>query len=156
MTKIEPHRITPERFRPYGEVAQPPAAEPTAADDTFSFWSDVASYHIEGDTEIGLCTVHRQAPARVTWVERHARTPELLIPIDAPFVLPVLKEDAPDSAVEAFRVNIGEAIVIGQGVWHSACHPVGRDQATYFVIFRRGTPHEDVIKKDVAGVAVGG
>lgn len=154
MTQIEPLRITSDRFRPYGKVVQPPTAAPTAADDTFSFWSDVVSYHIEGDTEIGLCTVYRQAPARVTWMERHAQTPELLIPIDASFVLPVVKAGAPDSAVEVFRVNVGEAVVIGQGVWHSACHPVDTDEATYFVIFRRGTPHEDVEKKDVAGVVL--
>src|SRR5690606_41731797 len=122
---------------------------------TFKFWSDLTHYLIEGETEIGLCTVYRQDEPRVAWMERHERTPELLIPIDAPFVLPVMTADAPDSGVEAFRVEVGEAVVVGQNVWHSACHPVGRDAATYFVIFRRGTPHEDVVKKDVAGVVVG-
>jgi ureidoglycolate hydrolase len=149
MTTIQPLRITPERFRPYGKVVQPPSSVPTAADDTFSFWSDLASYYIEGDTEIGLCTVFRREKARVTWMERHGRTPELLIPIDAPFILPVVETGAADQAVDAFRVDPGEAVVIAQGVWHSACHPFGRDQATYFVIFRRGTPRDDVEKKDV-------
>jgi ureidoglycolate hydrolase len=155
MTAITPTRLTPEGFARYGTVVQRPQGPPLAADATFAFWSDVAHYHVAGETEIGLCTVYRQAGAPVTWMERHARTPELLIPLDAPFVLPVMTADAPDSGVEAFHVAVGEAVVIGQNVWHSACHPVAGEAATYFVIFRRGTPHEDVIKKPVAGVAIG-
>lgn len=154
MTTIQPLRIMPERFRPYGRVVQAPSSVPTAADDTFAFWSDLANYHIEGDTEIGLCTVFRRENARVTWMERHGRTPELLIPIDVPFILPVVQTGAADKAVEAFQVNPGEAVVIERGVWHSACHPFGRDRATYFVIFRRGTPLDDVEKKDVKDVVL--
>lgn len=154
MTSITPLRITADRFHAYGKVLQAPESEPTAADATFSFWSDLINYRIDGETEIGLCTVYRQDVPRVTWMERHARTPELLIPIDAPFILPVVPEDAPDHAVEAFQVDLGEAVLIGPGVWHSACHPVGQDVATYFVLFRRGTPQEDVEKKAVANVVL--
>jgi ureidoglycolate hydrolase len=156
MTTIRANRITPEGFARYGKVARLPSGEPTAAAAAFTFWSDVASYQIEGETEIGFCTVYRQDAARVPWMERHLRTPELLIPIDAPFILPVMPEDAPGSGVEAFRVDVGEAVVIGTGVWHSACHPAEGDAATYFVVFRRGTPREDVTKKDVADVVVEG
>jgi hypothetical protein len=58
-------------------------------------------------------------------------------------------------AVEIFRVEPGEAVVIGDGVWHSACLPVEGASATYFVVFRRGTPRADVIKRDIDPVAVG-
>lgn len=149
MTQTQP--ATPDSFRRYGSVVNAPAVEPTASDATFRFWSDLAHYGIEGETEIGLCTVYRQEAPRVSWMERHDRTPELLIPIDAPFLLPVMEEDGP---VEIFRVEPGEAVVIGQGVWHSACLPVGADAATYFVIFRRGTPQQDVTKRDVEPLSV--
>ena len=89
----------------------------------------------------------------MTWMERHDRTPEFLIPADGPFLLPVM-DDA--GAVAVFRVEPGEAVVIGQGVWHSACLPVGAEAATYFVVFRRGTPQEDVTKQDIDPVALGG
>jgi ureidoglycolate lyase len=140
-----PH-VTPEAFRPYGRVVLAPTATPTASDPSFRYWSDLAHYGVEGETEIGLCTVYRQEDDRVAWMERHDRTPEILIPVDAPFVLPVM-----DGAgrVEAFRVDPGEAVVIDPGVWHSACRPVGAEEATYFVLFRRGTPAEDVVKRDV-------
>jgi ureidoglycolate lyase len=148
-----PRRATPEAFARFGAVVPAPTQEPTAADATFSYWSDLAHYRIEGETEIGLCTVYRQSEPRVTWMERHDRTPEFLIPADGPFLLPVM-DDA--GAVEVFRVEPGEAVVIGQGVWHSACHPVHGDSATYFVVFRRGTPQEDVTKQDLEPVVVGG
>jgi ureidoglycolate lyase len=147
-----PRRATPEAFARFGTVVPVPTAEPMSAGDTFRYWSDLAHYRIEGETEIGLCTVYRQDDPRVTWMERHEKTPEFLIPTDGPFLLPVM-DDA--GAVEIFRVEPGEAVVIGDGVWHSACLPVEGASATYFVVFRRGTPRADVIKRDIDPVAVG-
>ena len=137
--------LSPQNFRPFGTVAVLPETQPLAADETFEFWSDVAHYGIEGETEIGFCTVYAR-DGRVDWMERHDRTPELLVPIDGPFILPVMTDDG---RVEAFRAEPGTAVVIGQSVWHSACHPVDGNEATYFVIFRRGTPQEDVTKQDL-------
>jgi ureidoglycolate hydrolase len=149
----QPRRATPDAFARFGAVVPAPTQAPTASDDTFKYWSDLAHYGIEGETEIGLCTVYRQDAPRVTWMERHDRTPEFLVPADGPFLLPVM--DAA-GAVEVFRVEQGEAVVIGQGVWHSACLPVEGDAATYFVVFRRGTPREDVTKQDITPLSVEG
>ena len=148
---MTPQRITPENFARYGRVARIPDGAPTAEDATFRYWSDAAHYNIDGETEVGFCTVVRQDVPAVTWMERHERTPELLIPIDGPFLLPVMGEG---KDVEVFEVQPGEAVVIGQNVWHSACYPAEGDAATYFVIFRRGTPQEDVIKTDIAATPV--
>jgi ureidoglycolate lyase len=144
-------RATPDSFARFGTVVAVPSSSPTASDGTFSYWSDLARYSIDGDSEIGLCTVYRQAEPSVIWMERHDRTPEILIPANGPFLLPVMEEDG---AVEVFRVEPGEAVVIGTGVWHSACLPIDGDETTYFVLFRRGTPREDVIKKDIDPVSV--
>lgn len=149
MISIQP--LTEEAFAPFGEAVLQPSAGATAADDTFSFWSDVANYAIDGETEIGYCTVYRGEEDVVDWMERHDRTPEMLVPIDGPFVLPVMTKDG---SARAFFVDVGQAVVIGDGVWHSACKPVGADQTTYFVVFRRGTPHEDVIKQNIDPVTI--
>ncbi len=150
-TLLDHGKATPASFAPFGWVVQSPTGFPTASDTTFSYWSDLANYHVEGATEIGICTVHVAAPPRVTWMERHDRTPEVLIPIDASFLLPVMDDHG---AIRIFQVDPGEAVVIGEGVWHSACIPLGAPEATYFVIFRRGTPKQDVIKRDVDPVTV--
>lgn len=143
--------ISPDSFQEFGRVAALPSSDPLARDETFAFWSDVTHFTIDGETEIGFCTVYRQDRDVVRWMERHERTPELLVPVDGPFILPVMTKD---ERVAAFRVEPGTAVVIGQDVWHSACLPVDTGQTTYFVIFRRGTPAEDVIKTDISPVEI--
>lgn len=151
MKRIDYHPVSDGRFNDFGAAAAMPNGAPLAADGTFEYWSDVANYRIDGDTEIGYCTVYRQEEDRVDWMEQHVKTPEILIPIDGPFVLPVMNEKGD---VAAFRAEPGQAVVIGQGVWHSACKPVDAEQASYFVVFRRGTPQEDVTKKDIEPVVI--
>lgn len=147
--KIKVQSITPENFAKFGKVVTTPKENPTAQAKEFKFWSDIADYHIDGETEIGLCTVYKQPQIEIVGVERHLKTPEILIPIDAPFILPVLLDGEPDANVQAFQTEIGEAAVINPGVWHGACIPVGKDESSYFVIFRKKTPQEDVVKKPI-------
>ncbi len=146
---VQSKRISPQNFARFGSVVTRPDGTPTSQAANYRFWSDIADYAIEGETEIGLCTVYRQPKTEISGMERHLRTPEILVPIDAPFVLPLLIEGDSDEKAEAFRVDIGEAVVINRAVWHGACLPVGREESSYFVIFRRNTPHEDVVKKEV-------
>ncbi len=146
---VQSKRISRDNFARFGSVVARPGGTPTSQAADYRFWSDIADYAIEGETEIGLCTVYRQPKTEISGMERHLRTPEILVPIDAPFVLPLLIEGDSDEKAEAFRVDIGEAVVINRAVWHGACLPVGREESSYFVIFRRNTPHEDVVKKEV-------
>ena len=149
---IPSRRPTPSNFSKYGKVVRLPSGRPTSQAKEYKFWSDIADYGIDVETEIGICTVYRQPVQHVTGVERHLRTPEILIPIDAPFVLPLMKEG--EKKVTAFRFDVGEAAVVDPAVWHGACLPVGRQEASYFVIFRKGTPHEDVEKKSIPRVEI--
>ncbi len=152
---VQPRRITAKAFARYGETAVlPDDEEPLASEEAFSYWSDVSRLKIDGETEIGYCTAFQQEKGEAPWLERHLRTPELLIPIDAPFLLPVLLENESEEQMEVFEVRPGEAVIIDRGVWHGACSPACSDEVTYFVIFRRGTPHEDVIKRDLVNVKI--
>ena len=146
--------ITSENFKKYGSVVTFPQQEPAAADKSFKFWSDIAHYSIDSETEIGLCTVFQQPETVIDGMERHLRTPEILIPIDAPFVLPLLLDDENETNVQAFQVDIGEAVVIDPAVWHGACIPVGKKESSYFVIFRRGTPFQDIEKRSVKPINI--
>lgn len=154
MIKIESKPITQENFKKFGKVVTSPTTKPTAQAADYKFWSDLAHYLVNGETEIGICTVYQQPTTEISGMERHLRTPEILIPIDAPFVVPLLRDGDPADQSTAFQVNIGEAVVIDKGVWHGACLPVGRKESSYFVIFRRNTPHEDVEKKVISKIEV--
>jgi ureidoglycolate hydrolase len=147
--KIKSRHISEKNFSPFGRVVIAPKTKPTSQAVDYKFWSDIADYAIEGETEIGICTVYKQQKALITGMERHMRTPEILIPINGPFVLPLLLDGAAEDEACALSVNPGEAVVINAAVWHGACLPKGKKQTSYFVIFRRNTPHEDVQKTSV-------
>lgn len=149
MITINSKPITEDNFKKFGKVVKSPKGEPTAQAADFKFWSDITNYEIDGSTEIGICTVYKQSKNIIAGMERHLLTPEILIPIDAPFVLPLLKDGESEEQVETFQVGIGEAVVIDKAVWHGACLPVGKEESSYFVIFRKGTPSEDVYKKEI-------
>ncbi len=152
--RVKAKRITAKNFAKFGKVVTPRRTEPTSQAADYKFWSNIADYLIEGETEIGICTVYAQPQRQITGVERHFRTPEILIPIDAPFVLPLVKEWDLSPKVEAFRVGVGEVVVINNAVWHGACLPVGKPQSSYFVIFRKNTPFEDVEKRVLRPVEI--
>jgi len=151
---MKTQRANNQNFDKYGRIVKYPEGEPTSQDKDYKFWSDIADYKINGETEIGICTVYKQDSSLIKAMERHLHTPEILIPIDAPFVLPVLKDGQMDNAAEAFKVEPGEAIIINEAVWHGACLPVGEPISSYFVIFRKGTPIKDVEKKSIESVEV--
>mgnify|MGYP001156589501 FL=1 len=146
--------INPVNFAKFGKVVALPREKPTAEGDTFKFWANIANYRINGKTEIGLCTVTLPRGNRVNSLECHLHTPEILIPVDAPFALPLLIEGEPEENLKIFRVNVGEAVVINPGVWHGACIPLEKSEATYFVIFRYQTSQKDIEKKSINDIEI--
>ncbi|MCF7808304.1 MAG: ureidoglycolate lyase [Candidatus Marinimicrobia bacterium] len=146
-------RATREAFQAYGKFVTLDESTVTSEGDNYVFWSDIASYEIKGETEVGICQVFRDDPLTVDTLERHERTPEVLIPIDGSFILP-LKLDGDGNSVQAFEVAVGEAVVINEGVWHGACVPLSGKACSYFVIFKRGTPDSDVQKQTTTPVEI--
>lgn len=152
--KLKPKKITEENFSVFGKVVVGTSGQPTSQAADYKFWSDIMNYKMDGETEVGICTVYKQPSSSINGMERHLSTPEILIPIDAPFILPLLNDkDNPDKA-EAFIVDIGQAIAINEKVWHGACIPFGKEECSYFVIFKRGTPHNDVEKTDLPEIII--
>lgn len=151
---IASKRISLENFKSYGTVVTTSETEPTFEAINYKFWSDIAHYQIDGSTEMGICTVYRQPVNEITELERHQKTPEILIPIDDSFVLPLLLEGRGDRGVEAFLVDPGEAVVVNTGVWHGACIPLRKKECSYFVIFRKNTPLDDCEQKGILPVLI--
>lgn len=146
---IRPKPLAGSNFSKFGKIVKSPNGQPTSQASDFKFWSNIANYEISGLTEIGICTVYKQQRNFIKNMERHLYTPEILIPIDAPFVIPLLKDSDVEEQAEAFQVNIGEVVIIDKAVWHGACLPIGKEQSSYFVIFKKETPKEDVDKKEI-------
>ena len=144
MDRVATKRATKESFSEFGSVVTMPTGATTSQGPAYKFWSDIVHYRINGETEIGICTVYATGVRTLSGAERHPGTPEILIPIDGPFVLPLVRELNGKFCVDAFTVEVGEAVVINAGVWHGPCFPLNQKSESYFVIFRRGTPAHDV------------
>lgn len=151
---IKPDKITEENFSSFGKVVVGTSGNPTSQAADYKFWSDIMNYKIEGETEVGICTVYKRPSNSIYGMERHLNTLEILIPIDAPFILPLLNDDNNPGDAKAFIVDIGQAIAINEKVWHGACIPFGKNECSYFVIFKRGTPHNDVEKTDLPEIKI--
>jgi ureidoglycolate hydrolase len=143
---IKAKKITLENFASFGEVVIGASGEPTSQSVDYKFWSDIMNYTIPGETEVGICTVYKKPKNSINVMEQHLNTPEILIPIDSPFILPLLNDKNKPGEAEAFIVGVGQAITINEKVWHGACIPFQKEECSYFVIFKRGTPHSDVEK----------
>ena len=151
---IKAKKVTTENVSPFGKVVIGTLGSPTSQASDYKFWSNIMNYKIDGETEVGICTVYKQPTNSINGMERHLNTPEILIPIDAPIILPLLKDKNKPEDADAFIIDIGQAIVIDEKVWHGASIPLGKDECSYFVIFRRGTPHNDVEKTDLPEITI--
>lgn len=99
-----------------------------------------------GRISVGVLNL-KTRPLTFCELERHVSTPELLVAVKGDVAFPVAPANHPGSypdvhAVEAFRLNQGEAVIMDTGVWHGLPFPLG-ESATLLVIFREDTPARD-------------
>ncbi|MCL5102997.1 MAG: ureidoglycolate lyase [Armatimonadetes bacterium] len=145
-----------KHFRAYGSLVVMPDSPAPLGSDTVRFWPALANYSICGGTELGLCTC-LERPRRIDRLERHLNTPEVLIPIDGDFLLPIASADQPVASngalepekTEVIRVKAGCAVIIDPGVWHWAVWPASGESVTYLVLFASGTSKEDLEIRDM-------
>lgn len=147
MIRVKAKKLTAESFSKFGKVVEIPGTLDETK--TVNYWGTLATFKVEGESEVGVCLVKKNLN-RLDSMERHVKTPEVLVPIDGDFVLPVaLSKDLEDpderpnaENVEAFYVNDKQCLVMAEGVWHWAPFPVG-EQASFFVIFKKETSKND-------------
>lgn len=80
-------------------------------------------------------------------MERHVSTEEVLFALDAPLVL-VAADSSPCGAPQAedliaVRIEPGQVVVLGRGIWHDACRCAGEKNSMYcFLAHNNGEPSE--------------
>lgn len=99
-----------------------------------------------GRVSVGVLNL-KARPLAVSELERHVATPELLVAVEGDVVIPVAPANHPGvnpdvHAVEVFRLNQGEAVILNTGVWHGLPFPLD-ESATLLVIFKEDTPSRD-------------
>jgi ureidoglycolate lyase len=136
----------------YGELIAIEGVEAMADLDAFAFWNDLSLGDFEGTVTFGM--VHtKPGEMKVPLLERHVRTSETLIPLDEDIVLALAEPtagDLPDLAnAAAFLIPRGQAITLKPGTWHYIPMVPSGAAARTMVVFRKGTPSEDLEVKEL-------
>lgn len=144
-----------DSFAPFGQLITAPedvAVEPGAVHG----WARMATTVFSGEVEVGwLKLLHR--PAEVTRMEHHLGTPEMLIPLDVPLLVPVAPaDDSPDAVpdpeqIEGFVVKPGEALIMDKSGWHWLPFPTEGESGSCLIIFAKDTPDHDLLIRDLPG-----
>ena len=140
--------VTRENFAKYGQVVSQPSTEAPIGDESFSFWPGLAVFDFHGALDVGIC-VSKKRPRKFNSIEAHVGTEEILVPIDTAVLVPVATASEaatiPAQSVEVFEVPVGEMILMDKGVLHWLPWPKEADTAKFYVVFREGTPGEDLL-----------
>ncbi len=139
-------QLTTKNAVPYGTLIDKTIKEPAYESEEFDYWDELAVEETSGAISVGMVEARPQKLIATTF-ERHARTGELLAPLDGDVILVLGKfTDGPTpevNQVEAFRLRSGSAILLKRGTWHFA--PMVADKPTrVLVVFRKGTPGDDL------------
>lgn len=146
--------LNEENFRPFGQVIRMPE-EITIEPGAVHGWKVVANIPYPGEVEVGWLLL-KQRPYEVTQLEHHLHTPELVVPLDTPFLVPVAPADnnpeaIPDpDKIEGFVVEPGQALVLDQCGWHWLPFPV-KGNGSCLIVFGKDTPADDLLIKNLAG-----
>jgi ureidoglycolate lyase len=146
---VEP--LSPESFRPFGEVVSLPPEEPHATGPGWRWWAETAL--LRGDDRpwgVGYLDL-QPAELLIDWAERHMRTQEAILATSADLLVYVGPPEHPTQpdrvpslrSFRAFSVPAGSGVVLDRAVWHGA--PFAPDRPTAAVVLiLEGTPREDV------------
>jgi ureidoglycolate hydrolase len=130
MRMLEPRRLTTEAWGPYGWL---PVADTDPADGVHTLhfaWADPhlnVIAHEYGEIE------HRSDGAVVTCMYRHATHTQALMGLNVPSILAVAPADVRFAgtsdldAIEAFRLEPHELLVLHRGTWHWGPFPLGNE-----------------------------
>ena len=144
--------LTTEAFAPFGRIIAMPDRTQDASGPGWRWWAETLP--LEGDGRrwsIGYLDLAPDRPSRFDWAERHLRSAEEIVPVDASCLVYVAPADHPDQpgrlpphdAFEVFRVPSGAGVLMDPGVWHGAPLADG-GPAKAIVLLLEGTGSNDV------------
>jgi ureidoglycolate hydrolase len=155
--------LSEDAFRAFGRVLERPPRAADASGPGWSWWGETLLLYSDGRPfGVGMLDL-QPGQSSFDWAERHMRSLEAIVPLDADilvYVGPPENLDRPESLpalerFEVFRVPRGRGIVLDPGVWHGA--PLALDVPSgAVVLLLEGTGREDttVVRFDSSPVTI--
>jgi ureidoglycolate lyase len=147
----------------YADLGDNTGVDPAFDSEVFSFWNDLSVGDVSGaSVSFGLVRT-KPGDMKAPMLERHINTTETLVPLDEDIVL-VLAEPSPAETPDldtlaAFRIPRGTPVTLRKGTWHYVPLIPGKKEGRTLVVFRQGTPGDDlqvheVLEKDGVSITV--
>jgi len=147
MKKLTVVDLAPESFRGYGSVLSVSPGIPMADSEEITYWGKVAEVEMGPRVSTGYLACKPRAGV-LKQLERHLRTPEILVALHGDSLVCLARPSAPGSkaidGLQAFRVRRGQAFAMAPGTWHWAGFPTAKTEAVFLVVFAAGTEGTDL------------
>ncbi len=147
MERLPVLELTPESFLGYGSVLSVGPGTPMANSEEITYWGKVAELEMGARVSTGymFCKPRKGV---LKQLERHLRTPEILVALRGDSLVCLARPSAPGSrnidGLQAFHVRQGQAFAMAPGTWHWAAFPLRRAEAVFLVAFASGTEGADL------------
>lgn len=149
---VTPVPLSKKNFQPFGQLIEmQEGVKPSVANATIRYWGGLAKARVHEQMEFGVFSV--QAREReVAEMERHNRTPELLVSLEGDSILVLSPPSPPRTSrahpdplqVKAFVMKQGQAVILAKGTWHALPFPLS-NESRFLVGFRDGTAEKDSV-----------
>jgi ureidoglycolate lyase len=152
LISINPIPLIKDNFQPFGQLIE--AAEgikPTVSNATLRCWAGLAKARIHEAMEFSVFTVQAREH-EVAEMERHNRSPELLVSLEGDSILVLAPHSPPKTGrahpdplqVKAFVMRQGQAVILSKGCWHALPFPLSQE-SKFLAGFRDGTAQKDLV-----------
>lgn len=152
MVEIQAIPLESSSFITYGQIISEGRSKPLADQEEFVYWGKVTELMLSNKVSTGVLVCHARDRI-VEKLERHLRTPEILVALKGDGVVCMAKPESETGTdriegIAAFIVRQGEAFVMTAATWHWIPFPFDGREVKFLVVFASGTEDDDLeIKK---------
>lgn len=130
MKSLAPELLTPEKFRPYGNVIETANTEPAAINSGHCLrYNDLAKLDIDGSGVAGISLFDAKpysSPYQLNFVERHPLGSQAFIPMTQNKFLVVVADDVNGVAQQpkVFLTDGRQGVNYARNIWHGILTPI--------------------------------
>jgi len=143
---IKPVLLSAENFKNYGEVLTDYGDIPMADDSVITYFGKIAKIDFSDTVSTGFLIGHKRKYT-TDKLERHIRTPELLVCLKSDSLILAGLPDADGDGVKdvrAFYIKQGQAVVFHKATWHWTPFPISEESCEFLVVFNDKTESKDL------------